>query len=429
MAPAEQLHVTYCEGWDPTSRAVVGVLPVAVARDRDRAGEQYAVLLGDPQHPYALIEVAWRHDYAGVWFFDQALRRAAKHEFRRLSDDRLFLLETVERRYEREGEAEFDPVAWKRTCRYETDGGFEVSFAPAGERGGLRVTWGNVPVETLWEPVPRFGAWASLARRDRDQPSLLTLIQRPDPDAGPGLDVGARELTPGLAPEQRPWRPPRPLAPSNLDALFQVGTRFALPLGDEVSTVRMDVRGLGRLRMPTGRLIAVDPALIPFENEPFTVSVPPGEYQVTLAMGRWEPRSKPDSRSGWVAAARLLVRDEPVVAWELALRAGQDPRLLGDGEFYGFGVDAGMACLVDAAATGQLIAIADDEDRYRDTYVDADLDEGIEVTDPTSGANAFAFRSGWGDGAYPVWVGRTTAGDVACFVADMLLLNHATVLP
>jgi len=40
-----------------------------------------------------------------------------------------------------------------------------------------------------------------------------------------------------------------------------------------------------------------------------------------------------------------------VVAWELALRAGQDPRLLGDGEFYGFGVDAGMACLV-AAATG-----------------------------------------------------------------------------
>jgi hypothetical protein len=39
------------------------------------------------------------------------------------------------------------------------------------------------------------------------------------------------------------------------------------------------------------------------------------------------------------------------------------------------------------------------------------------------------FQSGWGDGAYPVSVGRTAAGDVACFVADMLLLNHATVLP
>ena len=103
MAPAEPLAVTYCEGWDPTSRALVGVLPVAVAHDRDRVGEQYAVLLGDLRRPYALIEVAWQHGYVGVWFFDQALRRAAKHEFRRLSEDRLFLLETVQRRYQREG--------------------------------------------------------------------------------------------------------------------------------------------------------------------------------------------------------------------------------------------------------------------------------------------------------------------------------------
>ena len=66
MAPAEQLDVTYCEGWDPTSRAIVGVLSAAVARGRDRAGEQYAVLLGDPLRPRALVEVAWGHHYAGV---------------------------------------------------------------------------------------------------------------------------------------------------------------------------------------------------------------------------------------------------------------------------------------------------------------------------------------------------------------------------
>jgi hypothetical protein len=225
MAPAGQVDVTYCEGWDPSLRAVVGVLPVAVARDRDRAGEQYAVLLGDPQRPYALIEVAWRQGYAGVWFFDQALRRAVKHEFRRLSEDRLFLLETVERRYEREGQAEFDPVAWRRTRRYDPDGDFRERLEPAGEGGGLTGTGGRVPVEMLWEPVPRFGAWASLARRDRDRPAVLTLIQPADADAG------MRGRTPGLPPAQRPWRPPRPLAPSNLDALFRTGTRLVLSAG------------------------------------------------------------------------------------------------------------------------------------------------------------------------------------------------------
>lgn len=29
--------------------------------------------------------------------------------------------------------------------------------------------------------------------------------------------------------------------------------------------------------------------------------------------------------------------------------------------------------------------------------------------------------SGWGDGAYPTWIGRYAEGGVTCFVADMLL--------
>jgi len=412
MAPAGPLAVTYCEGWDPTSRAVVGVLPVAVAHERDRVGEQYAVLLGDLRRPYALIEVAWRQGYAGVWFFDQALRRAAKHEFRRLSDDRLFLLETVQRRYQHYGQAEFDPLAWRRTRRYGTDGDFREELEPAGEGGGLTDSGGSAPVEMLWEPVPRFGGWASLARRDRDQPAVLTLTQHPHPDAS------ARGLTSGLPLAQRPWRPPRPLAPSNLDALFDAGTRFALPLDDEVATVRMEVRELGRLRMPTGRLVAVDPALIPHDHEPLVVSVSPGEYSVALAVARWEPPAGSGPGWGRVAAARLLVWDEPVAAWELALRPSEDPRLLGEAEFYGFGVDSGTACLVDAAAA----------DRLHDNYVRVGLDQGIEVTDPGSGANGFVFASGWGDGCYPVWIGRTAAGEVACFVADLLVLDDATVL-
>lgn len=53
----------------------------------------------------------------------------------------------------------------------------------------------------------------------------------------------------------------------------------------------------------------------------------------------------------------------------------------------------------------------------------------VEVVDPDSGTNLIAFASGWGDGAYPTWIGRTADGEVACFVADMLVLHDAAVLP
>jgi hypothetical protein len=59
MTPSgERLQVSYCEGWDPHSREIVGPLPVAAARQRDARGEQYAVLLGTPQRPRVLIELS-----------------------------------------------------------------------------------------------------------------------------------------------------------------------------------------------------------------------------------------------------------------------------------------------------------------------------------------------------------------------------------
>jgi len=36
-----------------------------------------------------------------------------------------------------------------------------------------------------------------------------------------------------------------------------------------------------------------------------------------------------------------------------------------------------------------------------------------------------AWASGWGDGAYPTWIGRDSSGEIACFVADMLLFPPA----
>jgi hypothetical protein len=117
-----------------------------------------------------------------------------------------------------------------------------------------------------------------------------------------------------------------------------------------------------------------------------------------------------------VAAARLLISDEPVASWEMAVHNHQNPRLLPDGEAYVFGVDAGVACFVDARSVEKLERQA----RKMQYLTDRDGVAG-ELVDKKSGANLILFDSGFGDGAYPVWVGRSSGGEVVCFVADMLL--------
>lgn len=85
-----------------------------------------------------------------------------------------------------------------------------------------------------------------------------------------------------------------------------------------------------------------------------------------------------------------------------------------------------MGCFFDAAAAEAFTRIV--EETYDDIFVNVLGEETTEVSDPASDANLIAFSSGWGDGSYPTWIGRTTDRDVACFIADMLVLHDAKIL-
>jgi hypothetical protein len=164
--------------------------------------------------------------------------------------------------------------------------------------------------------------------------------------------------------------------------------------------------------MPSGQLIATDPAWIKADDEPFTVTVPPGSYPVQLSVVRFD--DDPGHRR--VAAARLAVREVPAESWEMALKAGQDPEDPPGGGFYGFSVDAGMGCFYDASAAASFAHLASD---WLGQFDLPQMAFTAPAADPGSGANLIAYHSGWGDGSYPCGsdarpTGRSPASSRTC---------------
>ncbi|MEU6487685.1 DUF4241 domain-containing protein [Streptomyces sp. NPDC046887] len=212
----------------------------------------------------------------------------------------------------------------------------------------------------------------------------------------------------------------------DLDWYFTPGNRFQEPGENGLAGTMSVVRAPGALWLPTGQVTACDPfvSLGTGEAEPFTAAVPPGRYAVecavaTLTRPGEEPGGQPHER---IAAARLLISDAPALSWEPALTAGQDPAELDDDEFYGYGVDAGTGCFYDASCDESFPVDEDGEGPVWEAVWGGDDTSDASgphlVTAPGSGHNLVAFTSGWGDGAYPTWVGRGADGQVVSFVTD-----------
>ncbi|GAA1981352.1 DUF4241 domain-containing protein [Catenulispora subtropica] len=394
-----RVEVAYCEGWDAAARAAFRPLKERTARERHDAGQRYAVLLSVDAEARALVQVDTAAGYVGVFGFDLAGRRALKFSYRDLGDH-LMLRELKAWRHADDDEPEFG-ADLRITFRFWPEDPVRTALDDA--RRGHFTAYANLPGPLHRIPPLEFGVWPVDGwLLGAFEP--LEFVTAPDPEV---------EATGRFRPL---WSAPEAARPIALEALFITGARIRSGNGEvfEVGAPRM----VGRLRLTTGRVVAADPATVELEGElataPYTVTVPPGIYVVETAGVRSEGRGREQGRET-VAAARLRISEAPTVTWELALRPGQDPRLLGASEYFGFTVDSGTAAFLDAGATAALAA-----------YQDADDAEQAEATIPRgeAGAELLTYAGGKGDGSYPMWIGRDADGAVTCFVADMRLLGR-----
>lgn len=182
----------------------------------------------------------------------------------------------------------------------------------------------------------------------------------------------------------------------------------------------VSVHQLGSVHLPSGRLVACDPATCA-GAEPFKFELAPGDYPVSIAVAEF----KDDQR---VAYARVQFADADPVSWDLALTISEDRSKLKRGEYFGYGVDAGIGCfmsyesalLIQAADSDEISENIADEmgNTYRHTWSWTN-----HMIDRDKRLNTVVFSSGWGDGFYPSFISYDERGALISLVTEFFVLR------
>ncbi|MGW8066895.1 DUF4241 domain-containing protein [Streptomyces ziwulingensis] len=390
------LDVSYGEMWG-SYRGMTHPVPMsrALAARKHAAGVDYAVLLSARERPLALIEY-WPRRMWRVYLFDDRSWCMQMIDLKPHSPGMLLAQRNTRWQFPNEQAHLYGKWDVQETTTVSADGQVEVRSEIAGPRGGSPESShdrasgpSSVPVRQFATPIedflchaPEFGDWqvfAPFLAQQGHESAATVVLNDVSVDEGSG-----------------------PLRATGIEQLFSPGT-----CDTREGPAVVEPIDVGMLRITSGQLAVSDPGWI---SNPRTVAVPLGEFPVTLSLLR-------TTRGAGVAAARVTFLDIPPQEWEMTLRPDEDLGLLGEGQFYGVGVDTGTAAFMDAKRTVT-------EDQLDDDIfipLDSDSQFSVELPGTEPEPNLIAFRAGQGDGAYPVWSGRTEDGQVSCVVVDFQL--------
>lgn len=141
---------------------IVDPLDPETARKRHERGELYAAILGNPERPWAHLNVRLEVDYVGVTFLDEELREYLSYSFSDAPDGGgLFLGQATRRYFDSSGELAHDE-------HYIFDWPDIAHVSKRDYVAKMRETYDvETDMRENLEPVPAFGDYESIARYER----------------------------------------------------------------------------------------------------------------------------------------------------------------------------------------------------------------------------------------------------------------------
>lgn len=167
---------------------------------------------------------------------------------------------------------------------------------------------------------------------------------------------------------------------------------------------------VGKIYLSSGKLVACDP-LITNDMKPFSAEFPKGDFPVLVHKER---------ESNCVAYVEIIFSTAEITDWKLATTEGQDVKELAEEEVFGYPVESGMGCFMDADTQNSLNTLeqrlyhskgVDFMGIYEEFFHEYFFDENgaidqyafLKPSEDHPGT-IFAFETGYGEGFYASYV-------------------------
>lgn len=195
------------------------------------------------------------------------------------------------------------------------------------------------------------------------------------------------------------------VCPTDLEAYFTSA---------EILGQKMEIMDIGNVSLPSGKIIVRDPLVYLNSGEkPYFVEAPKGNFPVQIAV------VKSEEWGDRYAVVRVVFTDKKPVVYREALIGHEELEGVDEGDYFGFPVDAGLACITDAEVIpyfDRFLTETNVENIYDDYFAaifaqsfkdhpknQRDLGDWINWTIPNTSFQIPMFASGFGDGGYPVY--------------------------